>query len=85
MFTVYVLFSRQYHKTYTGFTSDLMARLKSHNELGTKDWAIRYRPWEVLITEEYDNKKHAMQREKFLKSGVGREFIHSLIRKKYQD
>ncbi|MET3730828.1 GIY-YIG nuclease family protein [Moheibacter stercoris] len=42
-FIVYVLFSEQYSKHYTGFTSDLENRLSSHNEFG-KDWTARYRP-----------------------------------------
>ncbi len=31
MFTVYVLFSKDYNKIYVGFTSNIDARLFSHN------------------------------------------------------
>ena len=45
----------------------------------TKNWGLptgpSYRPWEVIYSEGYENKKTAMQREKELKSGVGREGI----------
>jgi putative endonuclease len=68
-YTVYVLYSKAFHESYTSFSGDFEARLKSHNELGKKDWAVRYRPWEVLFTEVYDTKSEAMQREKFYKSG----------------
>jgi putative endonuclease len=80
MFTVYVLYSRKFKKIYVGFTSDLEARFKSHNELGTKGWTIKYRPWIILYQEEFDSKSEAMKREKELKSGKGREFIWSLIK-----
>jgi hypothetical protein len=33
----------------------------------------------LVYTKEYDNKKEAMEREKFLKSGKGREYIYSKI------
>ena len=80
MFTVYVLYSRKFKKIYVGFTSDLEARFKSRNELGTKGWTIKYRPWIILYQEEFDSKSEAMKREKELKSGKGREFIWSLIK-----
>ena len=82
MFTVYVLYSPRFEKIYIGFTSNLEARIKSHNELGTKGWTMKYRPWEILITEEFETKKGAMQRERELKSGSGREYIWSLILKR---
>ena len=79
MFTVYILYSSDNNKTYVGFTSDLEARLKTHNELGTKGWTIKYRPWILIHTEKFECKKKAMDREKYLKTGVGREFIRNLI------
>jgi hypothetical protein len=38
-------------------------------------------PWELIYKEEYSTKVAAMQREKELKSGVGREFIRKNILK----
>jgi putative endonuclease len=78
MFTVYILYSQTHNKHYTGFTSDFEARLNSHNLFGKKDWATRYRPWNVIHTETSENKAEAMRREKWFKSGVGREFIKLL-------
>ena len=63
-------------------TSDLEERFRSHNELGTKGWTKSFRPWIIIHTEEYINKSDALKREKYLKSGVGREFIESLIKNK---
>jgi putative endonuclease len=81
MYTVYVLYSRVVDTCYVGYTSDLPSRLLSHNELGTSNWTKRYRPWELIYKEEYSTKRAAMQREKELKSGVGREFIRKNILK----
>jgi putative endonuclease len=76
-FTVYILYSLTYNKHYTGFTSNLSARLLSHNELG-HDWTSKYRPWKLIYTKDFEIKKEATAYEKWLKTGVGREFIKSL-------
>ena len=80
MFTVYVLYSKDYNKIYIGFTSDLEQRLLSHNELGKKGWTIKFRPWQLIYKEEYQLKSDAMKREKELKTATGRNFIWSLIK-----
>ena len=79
MFIVYGLHSEKHNKIYIGFTSDLEARMNSHNQLATKGYAIKYRPWKVIYTEEFSDKASAMKREKELKSSNGRAFIRSLI------
>ena len=84
-FTVYLLYSETFDKTYVGFTSDLQARLKSHNELGKKDWATRYRPWTLVHSEEFETKAEAMEKEKFYKSGIGRaRFLEILQLKNFR-
>jgi putative endonuclease len=80
MFTVYVLYSRTHNKIYIGYTSNLNSRLKSHNELATKGWTKKYRPWELLHTETFETKPLAMKREKILKTGRGREFIWNKVK-----
>ena len=76
-FTVYILFSKIHQKHYTGFTSNIEQRLLSHNYLG-KDWTEKYRPWDLIYTKIFDNKADAMQHERWLKTGVGRDFIKSI-------
>ncbi|MFC4262258.1 GIY-YIG nuclease family protein [Ferruginibacter yonginensis] len=76
-FTVYILYSVAYNKHYTGFTSNLQERMKSHNELG-HDWTKKYRPWQLIYERNFEDKAEAMQHEKWLKSGVGRDFIKTL-------
>ena len=75
MYTVYILYSPKHGKTYTGFTSDLLERFRSHNELGKGGWTVRYRPWLVLYIEIFLTKSEAMVREKELKSGKGRDWV----------
>ncbi|MEO6253347.1 MAG: GIY-YIG nuclease family protein [Ferruginibacter sp.] len=79
MFTVYVLYSKDYDKIYIGFTSDLKQRLLSHNELGKKGWTIKFRPWKLIYTEVFQLKSGAMKREKELKTATRRNFIWSII------
>jgi putative endonuclease len=79
MYTVYILYSISHKKSYTGFTSDLEQRLKSHNELATKGWTVNYRPWELVHMEVFEDKQAAMQHEKFLKSGQGRQQVQKLV------
>ena len=74
-FVVYILHSEKFNKYYTGFTSNLIERFKSHNQLAKKGWTIKFRPWEVVYLEFYFNKSEVVAREKFLKSGKGREWL----------
>ena len=79
MYTVYVLFSKRFNKIYIGYTSDLESRIISHNELGKKGWTLRFRPWTLVYSEEFNTKGEALLKEKQLKSGKGREWIWSEI------
>jgi putative endonuclease len=76
-FVVYILYSEKFDKHYSGYTSDLDSRIRSHNELG-REWTARYRPWRIIYTKEFSEKGDAMRYEKWLKSGVGRMFIKTL-------
>ncbi|MFC0771765.1 GIY-YIG nuclease family protein [Terrimonas alba] len=76
-YTVYILFTPQFNKHYTGFTSNLSERMKSHNELG-HDWTAKYRPWKLIYIKEFETKADALAYEKWLKTGTGRDFIKTL-------
>jgi putative endonuclease len=47
----------------------------SHNELSTRGYTIKYRPWTLVFSERFDTKAEAMKREKALKGGQGRKYI----------
>jgi putative endonuclease len=74
MYIVYVLMSLSADKTYVGYTADLTRRMREHNETG-EGFTKRYRPWEILFTESCISKSEAIQREKYYKTGKGREEI----------
>jgi putative endonuclease len=80
-FVNYILLSPSTGKTYVGFSSDLINRMKSHNIFDRRGYASRYRPWVVIHVEFFDNKSDAMKREKWYKSGVGRSNIKNIILK----
>lgn len=81
MYTIYVLYSFTYDKIYVGYTSNLIERFKSHNELGKKGWTIQYRPWIVAYTEVCERKSEARKREHQLKSGGGRRYCWKQVDK----
>ncbi|WP_205510837.1 GIY-YIG nuclease family protein [Longitalea arenae] len=84
MYIVYVLYSARFDKIYVGYTNNLENRFKSHNELGTKGWTIKFRPWSIIYTESFSDKPSAMKREQELKSAAGRGFIRELIQQRSQ-
>lgn len=79
MYFVYVLYSPSSGKAYTGYSNDLDRRLFEHNISETKGFTLRYRPWQLIHQESYETKTEAMKREKFLKTGQGREVIKSIV------
>jgi len=83
MFTVYILYSPTFDKMYIGYSSNLTNRFISHNELATKGYTLRYRPWVIAYTEDFDTKTEAIKRENYLKSTQGRKFAWTIIHKKF--
>ncbi|MGE5682026.1 MAG: GIY-YIG nuclease family protein [Bacillota bacterium] len=77
MFYVYVLRSIKYNRFYTGSTDNLEKRLKEHNSGKTKSIKA-FIPWEIIYKEEYLTREEAVMREKYLKSGFGREFLYKI-------
>jgi putative endonuclease len=78
MFHVYVLRSEMTGRLYTGFTSDLTQRLGQHNHGVTKSMKNRG-CWKLLHKEAFAMRVEAMRRERFLKSGQGREELKRIL------
>ena len=74
-YVVYILASEKTNKLYKGHTSNLIERFKSHNALSKKGWTVRFRPWRVVFVRFFQTKVEAIDFEKYLKTGVGREWI----------
>ncbi len=81
MYVVYILYSYKFNKSYVGYTSDLISRFKSHNELGG-GFTKRYRPWIVIHCEFFDDKSSAILKENYYKSGKGYYERMNIINKK---
>jgi len=74
---VYIL-ENSYKGWYIGYTGNIRKRIKEHNQ--SKNKSTRGKTWQLIYAELYLNKKDALGREKFLKSGSGRNFIKRQIR-----
>jgi len=70
MFTLSKSINRNYR--YVGLTRDPVRRVKQHED-GREKTTANYRPFIVLFIEEYPSRLEARKREKYLKSGVGKE------------
>ena len=74
MYWIYVLKSKKDGHIYTGSTSKLAERVKSHNNGKVRSTKSR-RPLELIYSEQHNSVTSARQRENFLKSGQGRKWI----------
>ena len=79
MYFVYILYSISSGKTYVGYSNNVDRRLQEHNVTETTGFTLRYRPWTLIRTEQYTTRQEAMAREKFFKTGKGRDEIKSYI------
>ncbi|MEW6703010.1 MAG: GIY-YIG nuclease family protein [Bacteroidota bacterium] len=77
MFTVYAIKSIEKNYIYVGLTSNLEERLKRHNK-GHERTTKPYRPYKLIYSEILENRITARLREKYLKSGSGKEFLKNL-------
>ena len=75
---VYILRSEKDRKLYIGLTNNLTRRLEEHNT-GRVFSTKGRKPMKIVRVEEYSNRKEAAEREKFLKTGQGRELLKKII------
>lgn len=59
---------------YKGYTTDLIRRLKEHNQ-GLNFSTKSKKPWKIIHYEAYLNEKDAKRREKYLKTSQGMRLI----------
>jgi putative endonuclease len=78
MFYVYVLESTQFNKRYIGLSSTPNKRLAEHNQGKTKSTKA-FRPWQLVYQEVFQDRSTARQREKYFKSGTGREYLNKIL------
>lgn len=62
-------------RRYVGYTTDLKARLKTHNAGGSVHTA-KYKPWRLVSYHAFSDKRTAREFERYLKSASGRAFAN---------
>jgi predicted GIY-YIG superfamily endonuclease len=78
MITVYAIISEVNGEIYVGIAKDPDIRLNEHNA-GKNRYTKGLRPWRTLYRELQPGWQAARNKEKYLKSGVGKEFLKSLV------
>ncbi|ADV49516.1 Excinuclease ABC C subunit domain protein [Cellulophaga algicola DSM 14237] len=75
---VYVLESKKDQRWYKGHTVDIDKRIKEHNSGKTKS-TKGFIPWRLVYFEVFETREEAILREKYFKTGSGREFLKKII------
>jgi putative endonuclease len=78
MYFIYAIKSDKDGRIYVGMCGNVEVRLKEHNAGKTKS-TKGFIPWMLIYTEEAINRIEARKREIYLKSGIGKEFLKSLV------
>ena len=80
MYFVYVLENRDDGSFYVGYTTSIDRRLNEH-VTGKGGQTTRRTPnWQLIYYEAYLNKHDALGRERFLKGGSGRKYLHRQLK-----
>jgi putative endonuclease len=72
MYFVYAISSKIHNYIYVGLTKDIELRLKRHND-GRERTTKFYSPFNLIYSEECKTRPEARVREKYWKSGIGKE------------
>ena len=74
---VYVIRSRIIKYRYVGISNNPKRRIDSHNK-GYNRTTKPYIPFDTILIEGFSTREKAREREKYLKSGEGREYLNLL-------
>jgi putative endonuclease len=77
-YSVYAIKSIESNYIYVGMSSDVEKRLNEHNNGKTRS-TKPYGPFRLVYEEHVGSRDKARSREKYLKSGTGKEFLKTLI------
>lgn len=77
-FLTYIIQSRKSGRYYVGHTQDILERLFYHNQ-GRVTATRNKGPWDLVYSEEFDNKLDANRRELEIKNKKSRRYIEYLI------
>jgi len=79
MFYFYILRSQKNNKLYLGYTTDLKARLKSHNSSENKATKPNA-PYDLIYYSAFTSQPDALECEKYFKTTAGWKRIHSMLK-----
>ena len=79
MFFAYVWQSTVAKRRYVGSAADVVKREGQHNA-GLCKSTKPSRPWKVIHQEAFESRGEAMRRERYLKTGRGREELERILR-----
>ena len=78
MCKVYILESVNRNYIYVGLTNNIERRFAQHNA-GRERTTRTYRPFKLIHFENFESRPEAREREKYFKSGEGKEWIKGFI------
>jgi putative endonuclease len=78
MYYVYAIKSLTRNYIYVGLTDNLERRFSQHNN-GRSKTTRAYAPFKLICKEIVETRIEARIREKYLKSGTGKEYLKTLI------
>ena len=76
---VYILQSKQDNNWYTGYTDNLKRRINEHNQ-GNNFSTKHRKPFKLIYYEACLDLYDAKNREKFLKTGMGKRYIKNRLK-----
>ncbi len=79
-FYVYILQSLKTNKWYTGSSNDLRKRFNDHQE-NKSTYAKGRGPFKLIYYEASLHEEDARAREKYLKSGMGKRYLKSRLKR----
>jgi putative endonuclease len=80
MYFVYALKSIERNYIYVGLTDNLERRFSEHQNKKNKT-TKPYSPFVLFYSESFETRTEAREREIYLKSGVGKEFLKKILHK----
>jgi putative endonuclease len=80
---VYILQSEENDRFYVGRSQNPERRVEHHNSTST-GFTSRYRPWELVFTQEFSTKEEAVEAEQLIKSRKSKKMTRYVIEGKIQ-
>jgi putative endonuclease len=76
---IYILYSKQHNKYYTGYTTSFETRLEQHNTSTKNTFTSKYRPWKILAVFNVGKKEsNAITTERYIKKQKSRNLLIKL-------